>query len=98
MSQIIVLDTHIWFWFISQQFDKFPNHWREIIETSEEVGVSAISCYEIALAQQRGRLQLPCTANQWFQEALEPSGIILFPLTAEIAQILDILIQTKCNL
>ena len=85
MSQIIVLDTHIWFWFISQQFDKFPNHWREIIETSEEVGVSAISCYEIALAQQRGRLQLPCTANQWFQEALEPSGIILFPVTVEIS-------------
>ena len=85
MSQIIVLDTHIWFWFISQQVDKFPNHWREIIETSEKVGVSAISCYEIALAQQRGRLELPCTANQWFQEALEPAGIKLFPLTAEIA-------------
>ena len=85
MSQIIVLDTHIWFWFISQQFDEFPTHWREIIETSEEVGVSAISCYEIALAQQRGRLELPCIANQWFQEALEPSGITLFPLTAEIA-------------
>jgi PIN domain nuclease of toxin-antitoxin system len=44
MSQIIVLDTHIWF--ISQQFDEFPTHWREIIETSEEVGVSTISCDE----------------------------------------------------
>jgi PIN domain nuclease of toxin-antitoxin system len=85
MSQIIILDTHIWFWFINQQFDKFPNHWREIIETSEEVGVSAISCYEIALAQQRGRLELPCAANQWFQEALEPSGITLFPVTVEIS-------------
>jgi PIN domain nuclease of toxin-antitoxin system len=83
MSQIIVLDTHIWF--ISQQFDEFPTHWREIIETSKEVGVSAISCYEIALAQQGGTLELPCNADQWFQEALEPSGIILFPLTAEIA-------------
>jgi PIN domain nuclease of toxin-antitoxin system len=85
MSQIIILDTHIWFWFINQEFQRFPTHWREIIETSEEVGVSAISCYEIALAQQRGRLQLPCTANQWFQEALEPSGITLFPVTVEIS-------------
>jgi PIN domain nuclease of toxin-antitoxin system len=50
MSQIIILDTHIWFWFINQEFQRFPTHWREIIETSEEVGVSAISCYEIALA------------------------------------------------
>jgi PIN domain nuclease of toxin-antitoxin system len=86
MSQIIILDTHIWFWFINQQFDKFPTHWREIIETSEQVGVSTISCYEIALAQQRGRLELPCAAaNQWFQEALEPSGITLFPVTVEIS-------------
>lgn len=85
MSQIIVLDTHIWFWFINQQFDKFPTHWREAIEMADEVGICVISCYEIALAQQRGRLELPCTANQWCQEALEPSGITLFPLTAEIA-------------
>ncbi|MBE9251065.1 type II toxin-antitoxin system VapC family toxin [Dolichospermum sp. LEGE 00240] len=85
MSQIIVLDTHIWFWFINQQFDKFSTHWREAIETADEVGICVISCYEIALAQQRGRLELPCTANQWCQEALEPSGITLFPLTAEIA-------------
>lgn len=85
MSEIIVLDTHIWFWFITQDFDRFPNHWREIIETATEVGVSPVSCYEIALAQQRGRLELPCAVDQWFEEALEPSGIVLFPLTAKIA-------------
>jgi len=85
MSEIIVLDTHIWFWFITQDFERFPAHWREAIETASQVGVSPISCYEIALAQQRGRLELPCATDQWFQEALEPAGIVLFPLTAEIA-------------
>lgn len=85
MSQIIILDTHIWFWFINQEFQRFPTHWRDAIETAEEVGVSVISCYEIALAQQRGRLELPCAANQWFDEALNPAGITLFPLSAEIA-------------
>lgn len=49
------------------------------------VGISPVSCYEVALAQQRGRLELPCAAEQWFQDALEPSGIILLPITAEIA-------------
>jgi PIN domain nuclease of toxin-antitoxin system len=39
---------------------------------TQQVGVSAISCYEIALAQQRGRLELPCAANQWVQDALKP--------------------------
>jgi len=85
MSEIILLDTHIWFWFINQEFERFPTKWREAIETAEQVSVSVISCYEIAMAQQRGRIELPCTANQWFQEALQPADITLFPLTPEIA-------------
>jgi PIN domain nuclease of toxin-antitoxin system len=85
MSQIIVLDTHIWIWFINQEFERFPAHWREIIETAEIVGISPVSCYEVALAQQRLRLELPCVVDEWLREALEPSGITLFPITAEIA-------------
>jgi PIN domain nuclease of toxin-antitoxin system len=73
MSQVIVIDTHIWFWLMTQDYGRFPSHWRDIIETAEEVGVSVISCFEVALAQQRGRLELPCSANQWFQEAIEAS-------------------------
>ncbi|AFZ01379.1 type II toxin-antitoxin system VapC family toxin [Calothrix sp. PCC 6303] len=85
MSQIIVLDTHIWIWFINQEFERFPAHWREIIETAEIVGISPVSCYEVALAQQRLRLELPCVVDEWLREALEPSGVTLFPITAEIS-------------
>lgn len=56
-----------------------------MIETASEVGVSAISCYEIAHAEQRGRLELPCPVSEWLAEALTPSGIILLPLTSKIA-------------
>ncbi len=28
---------------------------------------------------------LPCNVDQWFQEALDPSGISLFPLTPKIS-------------
>ncbi|NJL92023.1 MAG: type II toxin-antitoxin system VapC family toxin [Coleofasciculaceae cyanobacterium SM2_1_6] len=84
MPEIIVLDTHIWFWFVNQEFERFPISWRETIETNEQVSVSVISCYEIALAQQRGRLELPCPPNQWFQSALEPTGITLLTLNPEI--------------
>ena len=85
MSQIIVLDTHIWFWFITQEFHRFPTNWRHAIETAELVGISPVSCYEIAQAYQHGRLELPCDSNEWFQAALAPSGIVLLPLTPEIA-------------
>jgi PIN domain nuclease of toxin-antitoxin system len=85
MPEIIVLDTHIWIWFITQEFERFPAQWRETIETVEVVGISPVSCYEVALAQQRGRLELPCAVDSWLRDALEPSGITLFPVTAEIA-------------
>jgi PIN domain nuclease of toxin-antitoxin system len=45
MSQMIVLDTHIWFWLATQDWKKFPAAWREEIETAERVGISPISCY-----------------------------------------------------
>jgi len=81
----MILDTHIWVWFMTQEFDRFPAHWREAIETTEQVGISPISCFEVALAHQRGRLELPCKVDFWLQQALEPSGISLFPITPEIA-------------
>ena len=85
MSEIIILDTHIWIWYINRELDRFPSSWLEIIETANQVGISPVSCYEVALAQQRGRLLLPCPLEQWFQEALEPSGISILPLTPEIS-------------
>jgi PIN domain nuclease of toxin-antitoxin system len=84
MSEIIVLDTHIWFWLMTQDFQKIPNSWQAAIETALQVGVSAISCYEIAIASQKGRLELPCSILEWIEEALLPSGIELLPLNGEV--------------
>lgn len=85
MSEIVVLDTHIWFWLMTQELERFPTHWQNEIDTAGRVGVSPVSCYEIALANNKGRLELPCTANDWFEAALEPAGIELLPLTADVA-------------
>jgi PIN domain nuclease of toxin-antitoxin system len=85
MSEIIILDTHIWFWFINQEFERFPSHWKARIETANRVAISPVSCFEIALAQQRKRLQLPCPTDQWFQDALTPARIEIFPLTPDVA-------------
>ena len=85
MSEIIVLDTHIWIWYINLEWERFPPAWLDAIETAEQVGISSVSCYEVALAEQRGRLLLPCQVDEWFTDALAPSGISLFPLTPQIA-------------
>jgi len=77
MSEVIVLDTHIWLWFINANLDKIPSHWLTQIEAASQVGVSPVSCYEVALAHNRGRIE--------FQGALTTVGIDLFPVTEVIA-------------
>ncbi|MGB5596957.1 MAG: type II toxin-antitoxin system VapC family toxin [Crocosphaera sp.] len=82
---MIVLDTHIWFWYINESFEQFPLEWVEEIRQAQQVGVSSISCYEIVLAHNKGRLEINMDVQQWLIDALEPSGIELLPLTPEIA-------------
>ncbi|WP_287720107.1 MULTISPECIES: hypothetical protein [unclassified Microcystis] len=52
---MIILDTHIWFWYINENFEQFPLEWTAQIRQADSVGVSPISCYEIALAHHKGR-------------------------------------------
>ncbi|GCE62909.1 ribonuclease VapC22 [Microcystis aeruginosa NIES-4285] len=81
---MIILDTHIWFWYINENFEQFPLEWTAQIRQADSVGVSPISCYEIALAHHKGRLALDIPIQQWLIDALNPSGIELLPLTPEI--------------
>ena len=85
MSGVIVLDTHVWLWLVNGDFDNLPGHWRSRIEAASRVGVCSVSCYEIALAHSRGRLELPSSAQAWFEGALAPVGVELFSLTPQIA-------------
>jgi PIN domain nuclease of toxin-antitoxin system len=85
MSQIILLDTHIWFWLMTQEHQRFPAHWLGVFDNAEQVAISAVSCFEMALAHQRGKLELPCDPRTWMHEALTPAGVDLLPLTPSIA-------------
>ena len=84
MSAMVILDTHIWFWFINGSFERFPMQWLEQIRQADIVAVSAISCYEIALAHNKGRLVIHLPVQDWLTDSLAPAGIELLPLTPEI--------------
>jgi len=58
----------------------------ELITTNEAdiIGVSAISCWEVAKLVEYGRLVLPCSLEEWFEQALDYPGIRLLDLTPEI--------------
>ncbi|MBI5816147.1 MAG: type II toxin-antitoxin system VapC family toxin [Nitrospinae bacterium] len=83
---MIVLDTHVWFWWVNLEHDRLPSTFLSALNTSERAGVASVSCFEIALAAKRGRLELPVPPGQWFNEALEKSGIEIFHLSPSIAE------------
>jgi len=85
MSQIIVLDTHIWLWYINGNNEQLPAGWLTRIESADAPGVASVSCDKITLAHQRQRLELPPPLVAWFADALGSAGIQLFPLTPTIA-------------
>ena len=82
---MIVLDTHIWYWWINGDHDRLSKFQAEALRTSGHIGVSAVSCFEMAHAVRRGRIELPVPMREWFAKALEGSRIELLPLTPTIA-------------
>lgn len=83
---MIVLDTHIWVWWVHED-EHLTQTQREAITANETdtVGVSAISCWEIAKLVEYGRLELPSPLEEWFEQALNYPGVQLLALTPEIA-------------
>lgn len=82
---MIVLDTHIWYWWISLEHARLPVGMLQSIENEPRVGVASVSCFELALAHSRGRLELPLPPRDWFARALEGSDVEALPLTPDVA-------------
>lgn len=83
---MIVLDTHVWVWWVHGARELPASHAEAIAEQSVGgVGVSAISCWEVAKLVERSRLDLPCDVGEWLGKALSYPHTCLLPLTPEIA-------------
>jgi PIN domain nuclease of toxin-antitoxin system len=83
---MIVLDTHIWVWWVHGD-ERLSSSQLEIIEANEdgEIGISAISLWEIAKLVENDRLELPVSLEKWFKQALNYPGVRIIELTPEIA-------------
>ena len=83
---MIVLDTHVWVWWTIDPARLSETQRQEISNNeSGRIGVSTISCWEVAKLCEYGRLALPVGLSEWFQAALQYPGISLLDLTPEIA-------------
>lgn len=82
---MIVLDTHIWVWWVHGDPRLPPEHQTKIQESEADgLGVSIISCWEIAKLVEYGRLVLPSPVEEWLNQALSYPGIRLLELTPRI--------------
>ena len=84
---MIVLDTHIWIWWLNGDKEKLGDRWSDLICGSDDIAISAISCFEVAWLERHDRIELPVVLAAWFDKAIAGSGIRLEPITPLIAQI-----------
>lgn len=83
---MILLDTHVWIWLADESDRLGPAHSKHIEQhRSTGLGISVISCWEVAKLMQYNRLKLACTLEEWMEGALKLPGIILLELTPRIA-------------
>ena len=83
---MIVLDTHIWVWWVNQSAALSATKGQTLkAQEADGLGVSAISCWEVAKLVEKKRLVLSIPVHQWVEQALAYSGIVLLPLTPQIA-------------
>ncbi len=82
---MIILDTHIWIWWIDEN-PKLSAQNLEIIEANQTngLGISIISCWEIAKLVEKGRLKFECSVEEWLKLALNYPGVQLLELSLAI--------------
>ena len=84
----LLLDTHIWIWLMNGNDDRLDTQTIHAIEQAAAHGrvyVSAISVWEVALLESRGRIRLSRDCLDWVRQALDAPGVLLLPLSPEIS-------------
>jgi PIN domain nuclease of toxin-antitoxin system len=85
---VTVLDTHVWIWVVEGDRTALSASAIEAIERAARGGgvrVSAISVWEVAMLEAKGRISLSRPVDDWVEAALRVPGVRLLPLSPEIA-------------
>ncbi|WP_045221377.1 type II toxin-antitoxin system VapC family toxin [Desulfonatronum thioautotrophicum] len=82
---MLILDTHIWIWWINQTSQRLPMEIVKLIGQAELVAISAISCFEVTWLCEHGRIHLEIPVQEWITQATEDANIISLPVSCAIA-------------
>jgi len=81
---MIVLDTHAWLWWVSKP-SELSRAARQRIDAETRLGVSAISCLEVATLVAKGRISLDRDPLDWLEQAVAVRKVELLPLTPAVS-------------
>jgi PIN domain nuclease of toxin-antitoxin system len=84
----LLLDTHVWIWLMDGAAGKLTTEIRSRIQAAAgkgQVYVSAISVWEVATLEARGKITLSMDCRTWVDRALGAPGVKFAELTAAIA-------------
>ncbi|MBT3602721.1 MAG: type II toxin-antitoxin system VapC family toxin [Candidatus Latescibacteria bacterium] len=80
---MILLDTHAWLWWTTES-PQLSEKAKQTIENTPEVGVSILSCWEVAMLVSKGRIALSLDVQAWIDLALQRPKVRLLQITPEI--------------
>lgn len=81
---MIVLDTHVWLWWLAEP-SRLSHAARRAIDEAETIGVCAISAWEVATLVRRRRISLDRDVAAWVRQALASTRVTSHLLTPEVA-------------
>lgn len=81
---MIVLDTHVWLWWTAAP-DRLSQPARDAIDAAERFGVATISCWEVAMLAESGRIGLDRPVEGWVEQAIANERVQPLPLTSSVA-------------
>ena len=84
---MIVLDTHVWIWWVANpdQISKRAQEKIDLAMEREEICISAISSWEVALLVRKGRLELTMPVDDWIARSEALPFVRFLPLDNRIA-------------
>ena len=81
---MIVADTHAWVWWIGWRH-RMSRRALRTLDEADEVGISVITCWEVALLVAKERLNLDRDVLLWITQALELPNVRLLDLSPAVA-------------
>jgi PIN domain nuclease of toxin-antitoxin system len=81
---MILLDTHAWVWW-SAGSPRLSSPAQRAIAGSDELGVSVMSCWEVAMLVSGQRIGFNIDVQEWIDLALQRPRVRLIPVDPRIA-------------